>query len=327
VSERVRNFSPWAYWMLHLEQVVARDPCPVGDVSEIPAWRARCRIRLTALLGPMPERVPLELEVRESVKRGSYTRHSIVFDSEATMSVPAFLLVPDDRREPGPAVLAQHGHGPGKSEVCGLDGYAHRLAELGYVVLAPDLRYFGERTDWLPPDKYGCDLNLVHAVAAGANPLAQNLWDLARGLDVLEQHPLVDPDRIGMVGLSYGGTSTLFLAAWDERIRAAVVSGYFSEWRESHRVPWNLCGSQVLPGMLGEIEHVDLGALIAPRALLVETGTEDPIFPVAGAQREMARLAVVYDALGVRERLEHDVFEGGHRWNGDRAYPFLERWL
>ena len=142
------------------------------------------------------------------------------------MSVPAFLLVPNDRTEPGPAVLAQHGHGPGKSEVCGLDGdenataiehhrgdYAHRLAELGYVVLAPDLRYFGERTDWLPPDKYGCDLNLVHAVAAGANPLAQNLWDLARGLDVLEQHPLVDPDRIGMVGLSYGGTSTLFLAA------------------------------------------------------------------------------------------------------------------
>jgi dienelactone hydrolase len=167
----------------------------------------------------------------------------------------------------------------------------------------------------------------VHAVAAGTNPLAQNLWDLACALDVLEQHPLVDGDRIGMVGLSYGGTATLFLAAYDDRVRAAVVSGYFCEWRESHRVPWNLCGSQVLPGMLGTLEHVDLGALVAPRPLLIETGTEDLIFPVAGARREVSRLQAVYEALGVPDSLEHDVFEGDHRWHGDRAYPFLERWL
>jgi dienelactone hydrolase len=340
VSERVRNFSPWAYWMLHLDSLAARDPCPTDDRDAIPAWRERCRTRLDALLGPMPDRVPLDLDVRDVVDCGSYRRESVVFDSEPTMSVPAFLLVPHDRTEPGPAVLAQHGHGPGKSEVCGLDDeksraavathngdYAHQLAERGYVVLAPDLRCFGERADWNPPDKYGCDLDLVHAVAAGANPLAQNLWDLARALDVLEQHPLVDPDRIGMVGLSYGGTSTLFLAAWDARVRAAVVSGYFNEWREAHRVPWNLCGSQVLPGMLGELEHVDLGALIAPRPLLIETATEDLICPESGARREVARLAAVYETLGVPERLEHDVFEGGHRWNGVRAYPFLERWL
>jgi dienelactone hydrolase len=326
--------------MLHLESLVARDPCPVDDPAAIPQWRERCRARLVALLGPMPSRVPLDLEVRGTVDCGSYARHSIVFDSEPTMSVPAYLLVPHDRTSPGAAVLAQHGHGPGKSEVCGLDDdashaavaahngdYAHQLAERGYVVLAPDLRCFGERADWNPPDKYGCDLNLVHALAAGANPLAQNLWDLACALDVLAAHPLVDPARIGMVGLSYGGTATLFLAAHDERIRAAVVSGYFCDWRDSHRVPWNLCGSQVLPGMLGELEHVDLGALVAPRPLLVETGTEDLIFPEAGARREMARLESVYEALGARERLEHDVFEGGHRWHGERAYPFLERWL
>jgi len=340
VSTRARNFSPWAYWMLHLESLVARDPCPVDDPGAIRDWRDRCARRLDALLGPMPDHVPLDLEVRDTIDCGSYARHSIVFDSEPAMSVPAFLLVPHDRTTPGPAVLAQHGHGPGKSEVCGLDDdasreaiaahngdYGHQLAERGYVVLAPDLRCFGERADRNPPDKYGCDLDLVHAVAAGANPLAQNLWDLGCALDVLVGHPLVDADRIGMVGLSYGATCTLFLAAWDERVRAAVVSGYFSEWRESHRMPWNLCGSQVLPGMLGELEHIDLGALVAPRALLVETGTDDLIFPVTGARREMARLRSVYDEFGVPERLEHQVFEGGHRWNGERAYAFLERWL
>jgi dienelactone hydrolase len=302
----------------------------------IPAWRERSRARLDALLGPMPESVPLDLEVREIVDCGTYARHSIVFDSEAAMSVPAYLLVPHARTEPGPAVLAQHGHGPGKSEVCGLDDdasraaiaedngdYGHRLAEAGYVVLAPDLRYFGERADWVPPDKYGCDLNLVHAVAAGANPLAQNLWDLARALDVLEEHPLVDPSRIGMVGLSYGATMTLFLSAWDERVAAAVVSGYLNTWKHCHRIPWNLCGSQVLPGMLTELGHVTLGGLIAPRPLLVETGTEDVIFPEAGAREAVGELGAVYRSFGVPEALEHDVFTGGHRWHGEQALAFL----
>jgi len=285
----------------------------------------------------MPERIPLDLEVRDVVDCGTYARHSLVFDSEPAMSVPAFLLVPHDRTVPGPAVLAQHGHGPGKSEVCGLDDpasraaiaehngdYGHRLAESGYVVLAPDLRCFGERADWNPPDKYGCDVNLVHAVAAGMLPLSQNLWDLTCALDVLEQHPLVDPARIGVVGLSYGATMALFLAAWDARIAAAVVSGYFSSWPDCHRVPWNLCGSQVLPGMLTELTHVDLGACIAPRPLLVETGTEDLIFPVDGARRAMVELKEVYDVLDAGARLEHDVFAGGHRWHGARARAFLD---
>ena len=198
------------------------------------------------------------------------------------MSVPAYLLVPHARTEPGAAVLAIHGHGAGKSMVCGLDrgrddlrdeiaeyhgDYAHQLACRGFVVLAPDLRGFGERTDWNPPDRYECDWNLVSATMAGAAPLTQNLWDLRCSLDVLAQHPLVDPQRIGAVGLSYGGTGTLFLAAIDERVKAAVVSGYFSSWAAAHRVPWNMCGSQVLPGLLGRLEHVDLGALIAPRAV------------------------------------------------------------
>src|SRR5262249_45262885 len=187
-------------------------------------------------------------------------------------------VVAEDGGAVGAGVVAVQGDGRGKDEVCGLTGsnendYARRLAELGYVVLAPDLRCFGERVDWNPPDKYACDLNLVHALVAGANPLAQNLWDLARALDLLAGHPLVAADRLGGVGLSYGGTLTLFLTALDTRVRAAVVSGYFGSLVDAHRVPWNLCGSQVLPGMLELLDHVDVGALVAPRALLVETGT------------------------------------------------------
>ncbi len=104
---------------------------------------------------------------------------------------------------------------------------------------------------------------------------------------------------------------TLFMAAWDERVAAAVVSGYFSSWAETHKMPWNMCGSQVLPGMLGRLEHVDLGALIAPRPLLIETGTEDPLFPVAAATESVRARGWSTSTTGAGDRLVHDVFEGG----------------
>ena len=329
-----RNYSPWYAWMAKLGQTRHVDPIP-GDDGAIPAWRERCRTRLADLLGPMPERVPLRFETLESLETSSYRRDTVVFDVEETMSVPAYLLVPHGRTAPGPAVLAVHGHGPGKTEACGLErtgtpnaDYGHQLAERGYVVLAPDLRCFGQRLDWNPPDHYACDTNLVHAVMTGVSPLTQNLWDLSRALDVLEEHPLVDPGGIGVVGLSYGATMTLFLAAWDERVSASVVSGYFSSWAESHKMPWNMCGSQVLPGMLGHLEHVDVGALVAPRPMLVESGTGDDLFPAPVARAACDQLRRVYAAMGAPpDTLVHDVFAGGHEWHGVEAYPFLERWL
>ncbi|MGP8060074.1 MAG: alpha/beta hydrolase family protein [Acidimicrobiales bacterium] len=333
-SQRRRNYSPWFQWVTRLMATTRPDPLDVTDLAGLEAWKARCRDRLGGLLGPVPARVLPDVESLETVRCDGYRREKIVFDTEDTMSVPAYLLVPDGRSMPGPAVLACHGHGPGKSLVVGLEtteapngDYAAQLARRGYVVLAPDLRCFGERADWNPPDHYACDTNLVHAVMAGWCPLNQNLWDLARSLDVLSDHPLVDAKRIGMVGLSLGGTMTLFLAATDDRVACAVVSGFFSSWAESHKVPWNMCGSQVLPGMPGQIEHVDLGALIAPRPLLIETGTEDMLFPVAAASEAVGQLRAVYQHYGASDRIVHDVFVGDHQWHGLAAYPFLDRWL
>lgn len=339
-TARRRNFSPWAQWQLQLASVEPTDPFPDAP-DQVAAWRDRVRVRLSELLGDAPAPVPLDVEVRGSVDCGTYRRDTVVFDVEPTMSVPAYLLVPHARREPGPAILAIHGHGPGKDAVCGVDtpavqvslaeyhdDYAHACAQQGYVVLAPDLRGFGERADWQPEDRYQCDVNLVHAVMAGVHPLAQNLWDLRRALDLLAGHDLVDPGRLGVIGFSYGATMTLFLAALDDRVQAAVVSGYLSSWKAAHRVPWNMCGSQVLPGMLGSLEHVDVAALVAPRPLLVETGTGDVLFPETVARTTVAQLRTLYAALGAPDdALAHDVFAGEHQWHGEQVGEFLARWL
>jgi len=338
MTGRRRNFSNWAYWRLQHDAAVDADPCPLDDLATgLEPWRARVRERLFAMLGSAPEPVPLDLETTESVDCGSYRRDRVVFDTEAAMSVPAYLLVPHDRTEPGPAVLAIHGHGPGKARICGVltdevhdEGapYAHVLASEGYVVLAPDLRGFGERTDWMPDDKYHCDWDLVCATMAGVVPHQRNLWDLQRAIDVLAAHPLVDASRIAAGGLSYGATCTLFLAAIDERVRAAMVACYLSSWRSAHTMPWNMCGSQILPGQIGAIEHLDIAALIAPRALLAENGIEDVIFPVAAARETVAALHRVYAQLGAPDgSLVHDVFDGGHMWHGTETRAFLERCL
>jgi dienelactone hydrolase len=328
---RTRNLSPWAYWRLRLDTVTPADPLPVDGLDQFDAWRERVHARLVDAFGADPERVPLDVEVLDVDETETYRREHIVFDAERTMSVPAYLLIPHTRQEPGAAVLAMHGHGAGKRAVCGLDGpgedYAHALATRGCVVLAPDLRCFGERADWMPPDKYACDWNLVCATLAGEVPLAQNVWDMRCALDVLSRHPLVDAERLGAVGFSYGATVTLFLAALDARVRAAVVSGYLSSWRAAHTVPWNMCGSQVFTGILGAFEHVDIAALVAPRALLVESGAGDVIFPIDAARATVASLARLYDHLDARDHLVHHVFAGEHEWNGTTVADFLEQHL
>ncbi len=335
---RRRNFSPWASWSLQLRSLVDDDPFPDGGASaDVVGWCVRARARVQSVLGPMPTaKVPPDVEVTEAIDVGDHIRYRIVFDVEPTMSVPAYLLIPTARSRAGSAVLAVHGHGPGKAMVCGLVGpphehYAQQLVRLGHVVLAPDLRCFGERKDpqWEPDThKYDCDWNLVAATMAGVNPIAQNLWDLQRCVDVLQQHELVDPDRIAVAGLSYGGTMSLFLAALDDRVRGAVVSGYLSSWRAAHAVPWNMCGSQVLFGQQGRIEHIDVASMLAPRPVLIESGVDDPLFAVDAARGTVDQLRSVFSAHDADPGLvEHDVFDGGHRWNGIRVGDFLARAL
>jgi dienelactone hydrolase len=279
------------------------------------------RERLVELLGRLPAPVDPDLEVLDVEQRDGYRVERVVFDAEAAMSVPALLFVPDGAEdgEPRPAVLAVHGHGTTKETIA----WPPRLAEAGLVVLAPDLRGFGERADFTPDDHYHCDVDLVNGVLVGTTPFAQNLWDMARSIDVLQSISYVDRDRVGACGWSYGGIVTLFLAAWDERVAAALVSGAVASIASSHRMPWNLCGSQVLPGMADELDHASLVALIAPRPLIVENAEDDLTFPLDAARATLEQASPAYAAAGAPDGIQLFVIDGDHRFDGTDSLPAL----
>jgi hypothetical protein len=127
---------------------------------------------------------------------------------------------------------------------------------------------------------------------------------------------------MGAMGISGGGMHTFFSTCLDPRIRACVVSGYYSTFRDSI-LAMSHCACNFVPGLAPFGEMYDLVGLIAPRPMLVEAGTRDPIFPIAAVERSVARARQVYNVWGASDQVETDYFEGRHQISGRRAYDFL----
>jgi len=119
---------------------------------------------------------------------------------------------------------------------------------------------------------------------------------------------------------------TLYLAALDERIRVAVISGFLNTFRQTF-FDREHCNCGYVPGILKYAEMGDIAALIAPRPLLVEAGKRDTGFPVSGALEGYGLARRAYTFLGADERCDLDVFDGGHAFGGRKALPWMARWL
>ncbi|HZC27710.1 MAG TPA: alpha/beta hydrolase family protein [Actinopolymorphaceae bacterium] len=305
------------------------------------AWRTALRTRLHELLNDAAMRVDPAPEVVESVDDDGYTRSLLRFQTEPGVTSAAWLLVPPGARErPAPGVLALHGHGRGKDDVVGIwpegdrdaeEGvrghhydFARQLARRGYVVLAPDARGFGERA------ADGCHVGGLVSLYLGRPVAGQRLWDDQRALDLLAGLPEVDAARLGCVGLSEGGKRTLFLSALDERIACAVVSGYFTTLRQEVQTwdrlqGWDICNP--VPGLLAVADLPDVAALVAPRPLLIQHGRDDGLYSLAHVESGFATAAKMWARCGRSDAVKLDVFDGGHRWNGDPAYAWIDSHL
>lgn len=323
-------------------RIAAHDaPLEIPDnVQEWRSWRRRSLRKLRRALGPLPDRVPLSAEVTETHDEGDYLRLRVVYDSEQFASVPAWLLEPKGmtRGERRPAILCAHGHGAGRDDPAGLgphsgkNDYARRLARRGYICLVPDWRGFGERkapAEWLRSYNDACDMLYLGYGYLGFELLTLDLWDGMRGIDYLQSLPSVDGSRIGMIGLSFGGTMTTFLAAVDRRVRCAVISGYLSTIADalSDRGRVNTCGSQFVRGLLTFGDIATAAGLIAPRPCLAEIGQKDRGFFPDDAKKSYAQVKRIYAAAGAKDKIAVDVHPGGHEFSGAKALDWLDRWL
>jgi dienelactone hydrolase len=160
----------------------------------------------------------------------------------------------------------------------------------------------------------------------GTTLLGQRVLDLVGLVDALADHPAVDARRIGIFGISGGATASLMAAILEERIEAAVLSGYVSSFRESV-LGMHHCVCNLVPGLVLDLEMADLASALAPRPLLLEAGRRDPIFPLPAVEAAAAAIGRSYRELGVPERFVLDAFEGEHEVSGRAAIPFLARWL
>ena len=344
-SQMVRNLSLGEYFLRRYQNVARPYTFSASNADEFETWKEAFGARLAEAMGPLPEACDLDPITLERVDAGSYWREKVLFNAEPDMAVVAYVLVPKDLAagERRPAILAAHGHGNGKDDVCRIDhgesdrvdkiaelnyGYAVELVERGYVVIAPDCRGFGERRlgGSLPP-RDSCNVLFNKAMLFGINLLTLNVWDAMQSITYLQSRPEVDPDRIGCVGLSYGGTMTLFTTAMDERIKCAVVSCYLNSFGAFALGRGNFCGAQIPPGLLADGDMSDVACLIGPRPLLVESGIRDTGFPIAASRKAAADVRRCYEAAGVSERFDVDEFDAGHRWSGRKAYDWLEKWL
>jgi dienelactone hydrolase len=288
--------------------------------------------------------VPLEVTLGEPVSKAGYSRRTVTFATRPGMSAFGYLLIPDNRKGPGPAVLCVPGHGRGVDEIVGLgddgkdrdhlDGYQHDFAvqcvQRGYVTLALEPLGFGHRRDPAAcrrgPNASSCQPAAGAALLLGETLVGWRTWDAMRALDVLERHPEVDPRRMAMMGISGGGTITLYTAALDDRVKVAVLSGSFCTFKDSI-FSLSHCIDNYVPGILHWFEMADLAGLIAPRFLFCESGTDDTIFPEAGVRAALGDAGRIYRAQAAADRIDHAFFPANHSFHGEAAFDKLREWL
>jgi dienelactone hydrolase len=318
--------------------------------SDWERWRSEFSAKLLELCGEWPRPVPLAPHIVYRVDEGDFVREKVVIDTEADYSVPSYLLIPKDRRRARdgklPAILCLHGHGEfGKESVAGITDpnrpaiargiaehnydYAKQMTQEGYVTMTPDARGFGElgpdRGMW--PGRDPCNVHFIRGLLLGLNLLTLNIWDMMKCIDYLQSREEVDGERIGAMGLSWGGTRTTFLSALDQRVKAADIICYLTQFEHFAIREANFCGSQFLPHLYKYGDVADVAGLIAPRPLLVESGTYDTCFPIEPVLRAHEHLRRIYRAAAAEDRLHIDVFAGGHQFHGPSAREFFDRYL
>jgi predicted dienelactone hydrolase len=309
---------------------------PIKTGADWARRRGQILAGMQEVMGQLPDdnrKVPLDVRVGEEVTGPFYVRRKLTYAAEKGDRVPAYLLIPVRRGGKLPAVLCLHQTGIGKAETVvagqGDDNlhYAAHLAERGYVALAPDYPSFGEyRYDFRSSSYKSGSMKAV--------------WNNMRAIDLLQALPEVDGERIGCIGHSLGGHNTMFTAAFDTRIQAAVSNcgftsfpkyykGNLTGWTSDRYMPLIKTRYDNRPDKV-PFDFPELVATLAPRAFLAIAPVGDDNFEVSGVKDCIAAAMPVYDLLGAKDRLAARYPDCKHAFPPEMrkvAYKWLDRWL
>ena len=302
--------------------------------SDAAGWRRRRpeverAFRRAIGLEKLPPRTPLHARITARHDMGDYAIENLIFESRPGFPVTANVYRPKaPAKGKRAAVVCPIGHylSAGKTNP-DLQARCIKLARMGLVVLIYDAIGHGER---MVPG------NIHHEAGYALLPLGETVagwmvWDSMRAIDYLLAQDDVDPARIGVTGNSGGGLNTLFTAAVDDRVRAAVVVGYTFEFNNWLKYAGAHCACTHLPGMFHAMEWFEIAGLIAPRALMMLQGSNDNIFPISGARRAGRKTETVYGLAGQAGRARFvEVPNQPHAYSRpyrERMYGWMARYL
>jgi dienelactone hydrolase len=263
-----------------------------------------------------------------------YRAYEVTLDIYPDVYAYGILALPKDLKpgEKRPVVVCQHGlEGRPTDVICPnkdsqyYHSFGSRLAEMGYIVYAPQNPYIGR-------DNF-------RVLQRKANPLGLSLFSFIvrqhrTTLDWLSTLPNVDPKRIAFYGLSYGGKTAMRVPALETRYCLSICSGDFNEW-VAKNASVDFAGSYMFTNEyempewnLGHtFNYAEMAALIAPRPFMVERGHNDSVGIDEMVAHEYAKVRRLYSRLKIPERTEIEYFEGPHEIHGVGTFAFLKKQL
>jgi dienelactone hydrolase len=311
--------------------------------------REQMRASWRDLLGPSQRnKSPLEIRILDEKEFPKYIRKKVEYVGDPGEKIRAWLFIPKDaQKKKTPAMLCLHQTvRSGKDQCAGVAeiqpelAYAPLLAERGFVTLAPDAICFGER--YQVGGNFYChygDAVRIYRGDAGRSIMSKMVDDAMRAVDILESLPEVDKKRIGSIGHSHGGYGTLFAMAFDERIKAGVVSCGFTCFRADNMPDRWYRRTALIPRLGGFENHMEdspvdfhhLFAAIAPRGLFLSVAQKDSIFPKVGDMAWIENdVRKIYTRANAEENFQCYTFDGEHAFTPearDRAWEFLDKQL
>lgn len=256
------------------------------------------------------ERTPLNIKVVEVIQKKGFRIEKLIYESLPGLCVPANLYIPNCIEKSTAAILYIGGHS-------GVYTYRNQIfprkfAEEGFVCLVIGTLQFGE----IQGVHHGCySKGWFHWYSRGYNPGGVELWNAIRGLDLLAARPDVNPEKLGVTGISAGGAQSWYISAADPRVKAvAPVSG--ASTLKAHigqrTIDWH-CDC-MMPINTYRIDFQNIGALIAPRPLLIGQPNRDHLIIIESVKELYGDIKKIYELYEAQDNVRFVETWGPHSY-------------